>query len=93
MRRHLKRTVYRHFKDADSQVKAQVIANQTGFFDACAQGLFCNLGDGQVDFHAVRAILPEHGNDGCCTVEQDCGPQGENSPLYDDAKANREYLQ
>lgn len=41
-----------HFKDIDPVVKADVIAKSTGFYDACGQGIFCNLGDGEVDFPA-----------------------------------------
>jgi len=91
MRRHMDRIAYMHFKDTDPEVKAQVIANQTGFYEACAQGLFCNLGKGEVDFTAVREILRKHGYTGWCTVEQECDPQGPNSPL-NDAEANREFL-
>jgi inosose dehydratase len=63
-----------HFKDIDPDVKAAVIANRTGFYDACGQGIFCNLGQGDVDFPAVRQILLDHGFEGWCTVEQDCDP-------------------
>ena len=91
MRRHMDRISYMHFKDTDPNVKAQVIANQTGFYEACAQGLFCNLGKGEVDFPAVRKILIEQGYTGWCTVEQECDPQGQNSPI-NDAEANREFL-
>jgi inosose dehydratase len=63
-----------HFKDIDPEVKAEVIANGTGFYDACGQGIFCNLGDGDVDFPAVRQILLDNGFEGWCTVEQDCDP-------------------
>ena len=92
MRRHIGRISYMHFKDIDPAVKADVIAKRTGFYDACGQGIFCNLGDGDVDFPAVRQILLDHGFDGWCTVEQDCDPAGDTSPV-DDAKLNRTYLQ
>ncbi|MGI9400978.1 MAG: sugar phosphate isomerase/epimerase family protein [Rhizobiaceae bacterium] len=91
MKRNAGRISYMHFKDIDPVVKADAIANQTGFYDACAQGIFCNLGEGDVDFPAVRQILLDAGFDGWCTVEQDCDPQGDTAPMAD-AKANREYL-
>jgi len=91
MHRHMSRIAYMHFKDTDPKVKAQVIANRTGFYEACAQGLFCNLGKGAVDFRAVRQILLAQGYTGWCTVEQECDPQGQNSPITD-AEANREFL-
>jgi D-mannonate dehydratase len=57
MKRHMDRISYMHFKDIDPKVKAPVIANRTGFYEACGQGIFCNLGEGDVDFPAVRQIL------------------------------------
>ena len=92
MRRHVGRIAYMHFKDIDPQVKARAIANRTGFYDACGQGIFCNLGKGDVDFPAVRQVLLDAGYEGWCTVEQDCDPTLDVSPI-DDARANRDYLQ
>ena len=91
MKRHIGRISYMHFKDIDPQVKAQVIANRTGFYEACGQGIFCNLGDGDVDFPSVRQVLLDAGFEGWCTVEQDCDPAGDTSPVRD-AAANRDYL-
>ena len=92
MKKHMSRINYMHFKDIDPKVKADVIAKRTGFYDACGQGIFCNLGDGDVDFPAVRQLLLDAGFDGWCTVEQDCDPTGDTSPI-DDARLNRAYLQ
>ena len=92
MRRHADRLAYVHFKTTDPQVKAAAIAQRTGFYEACAEGLFCNLGDGEVDFGLVRRTLEKIGYDGWCTVEQDCDPVGPTSPIGD-ARTNRAYLQ
>ena len=92
MKRHMDRISYMHFKDIDPAVKQQVIANRTGFYDACGQGIFCNLGQGDVDFDAVRQVLLDAGFEGWCTVEQDCDPTLPGTPL-EDAQANREYLE
>ncbi len=91
MRRHMDRISYMHFKDIDPLVKAAAIAARTGFYEACGQGIFCNLGQGDVDFPAVRQVLLDAGFDGWCTVEQDCDPTLDVSPV-DDARANRTYL-
>ena len=91
MRRHIGRISYMHFKDINPVVKAKAVANRTGFYDACGQGIFCNLGTGDVDFPAVRQVLLDAGFEGWCTVEQDCDPLGGTSPV-DDARANRAYL-
>ena len=92
MRRHMNRISYMHFKDIDPQVKARAIANRTGFYDACGQGIFCKLGQGDVDFPAVRDLLLNAGYQGWCTVEQDCDPTLDVTPK-DDARENRAYLQ
>jgi inosose dehydratase len=92
MKRHIDRISYMHFKDIDPAVKKQVIAERTGFYEACGQGIFCNLGQGDVDFKAVRNILIDAGFEGWCTVEQDCDPTLPGTPI-EDARANRDYLQ
>lgn len=92
MKRHMERITYVHFKDINPKVKAQVVANRINFYDACGQGIFCNLGDGETDFPAVRQLLLDSGYDGWCTVEQDCDPEGDTSPVRD-AIANRTYLE
>ena len=91
MKRHIDRISYMHFKDIDPKVKAGAIENRTGFYDACGQGIFCNLGQGDVDFPAVRQLLLDAGFEGWCTVEQDCDPAKDVSPATD-ARANRQYL-
>ncbi|WP_306261116.1 TIM barrel protein [Pararhizobium sp. IMCC21322] len=92
MKRHMDRITYVHFKDIDPKVKANVVANRINFYDACGQGIFCNLGDGETDFPAVRQLLLDSGYEGWCTVEQDCDPEGDTSPI-NDAIANRTYLE
>lgn len=92
MQRHIERICYLHFKDINPVVRADVVARRTDFYQACAKGIFCNLGDGLADLEAVRNLLLENEYQGWCTVEQDCDPQGDTSPLKD-AAANRAYLQ
>ncbi|MDP5217110.1 TIM barrel protein [Ruegeria sp. 2205SS24-7] len=92
MKRNVGRISYMHFKDIDPEVKADVIEKRTGFYDACGQGIFCNLGQGDVEFAAVRQVLLDAGFTGWCTVEQDCDPTMDIRPT-DDARANREHLE
>jgi len=92
IQKYVSRISYMHFKDIDPKVKADVIANRTGFYEACGQGIFCNLGQGDVDFEAVRKVLLDANFEGWCTVEQDCDPTLDVRPI-DDARANRAYLQ
>lgn len=92
MNKHIGRISYMHFKDIDPHAKARVIKNRTGFYDACGQGIFCNLGEGDVDFPAVRQVLLDNRFEGWCTVEQDCDPTLDPDTLGD-ARRNREYLE
>lgn len=92
MKRHIDRISYMHFKDIDPAVKADVVANRTDFYKACGQGIFCNLGQGDVDFPAVRQVLLDAGFEGWCTVEQDCDPSMPGTPL-EDAESNRKFLE
>lgn len=92
MQKYMQRITYMHFKTTNAQVKANAIANQTGFYEACGQGIFCNLSDGEVDFKKVREVLLEYDFNGWCTVEQDCDPNLDPDSLGD-ARKNREYLE
>ncbi len=92
MERHMDRITYVHFKNTDAAIKAAAIANRTGFYDACGQGIFCNLSEGEVDFPAVRKLLVDANYSGWCTIEQDCDPTLDPDPERD-ARVNREYLQ
>ena len=92
MKRHMDRITYVHFKSTDPRVKAQVIKNRTGFYDACGQGIFCTLEEGEVDLPAVRDLLVSVGFEGWCTIEQDCDPEL-NPDSLGDARKNREYLE
>ena len=91
MKRYRERLAYVHFKDIDPNIRAKAVANRTGFYDACGQGIFCNLGKGMTNFKAVRDLLLSTAYEGWCTVEQDCDPTGPTSPV-DDARANRQFL-
>jgi inosose dehydratase len=90
-RRHSSRISYLHFKDIDPKIRRQAIENRTGFYDACAAGIFCNLGEGMVDFSALKSALVSTMFSGWATVEQDRDPTGARSTLAD-AASNLNYL-
>lgn len=92
MQRHMDRISYVHFKSTDAEIKNRAINNRTGFYEACGQGIFCNLADGEVDLPGVKHLLDTVGFSGWCTVEQDCDPLLDPDP-EGDARLNREYLQ
>jgi inosose dehydratase len=75
-RRHAERVAYFHLKD----LLPERLTVPLSFEQAVAEGVFCPLGDGVVDFGALRDALDEHGFDGWAAVEQDRLPTDSSSP-------------
>ena len=92
LRSYASRVRYVHLKDLATAVLRQAVDERVGFYEACARGVFCNLGQGAMDFEAFKAALEEVGYDGWATVEQDRGPLSVQSS-YHDAVANLAYLE
>lgn len=88
--RFAERIWYVHFKDCHPALLAQAKAEQWDYFEAVRRGLFCELGQGCVDFPAVLSWLHEKSYTGYITVEQDVLP-GMGSPKAS-ALRNRAYL-
>jgi inosose dehydratase len=61
-----------------------------GYFESVRQGVFCELGKGEVDFPAVLEELRRTGYPGWIVVEQDVLP-GMGTPK-ESADRNRTYL-
>ena len=81
---------YVHFKDCRPDVMAQTRVQEWDYFEAIEHGIFCELGQGCVDFPAVVQWLHETGYTGFITVEQDVLP-GLGTPLASNTR-NRSYL-
>jgi inosose dehydratase len=79
-RRHADRVAYLHLKDVDRGRLRAALARALSFEQAVAARVFCPLGEGDVDFAALRAALEEHGFDGWATVEQDRLPTDSGTP-------------
>jgi len=79
-----------HFKDHHPAVAQQSREKGWDYFESVANGIFCELGQGDVDFPAVIAELERLGYDGWGVVEQDVLP-GMGQPK-ESARRNREYL-
>lgn len=90
LERFANRIDYVHFKDFDPVIGDRARAGNWDYFEAVRQGVFCELGNGCVDFLAVKQWLVKHGYDGFVTVEQDVLP-GMGSPKAS-ARRNRDYL-
>jgi inosose dehydratase len=84
------RTWYVHFKDCHPNIADRARSEGWDYFDAIRQGVFCELGQGCVDFPAVLNMLKQRDYDGWVVVEQDVLP-GMGSPKQS-ARRNREYL-
>ena len=90
IRRHAGRIWHFHLKDHEPNVAAQARQNEWDYFTSVRNGIFCELGRGNVDFPAVLRELETAGYDGWAVVEQDVLP-GMGSPK-ESAGRNRAYL-
>ena len=81
---------YVHFKDYAPAIAAEARAQGWDLLQAMGHGLFCELGQGCVDFPAIVQWLQQHHYHGWVVVEQDVLP-GMGSPK-ESARRNREYL-
>ncbi|MBF6594783.1 MAG: TIM barrel protein [Thermaceae bacterium] len=81
---------YVHYKDCSPTVASQAREQGWNYKEAIAKGVFCELGQGSIDFGRVTRKLRQIGYDGWITVEQDVLP-GMGQPR-ESARRNREYL-
>ncbi|MGF1749232.1 TIM barrel protein [Vibrio cionasavignyae] len=85
------RLEYVHFKDINQAVFTQVIQNKVGFWQACAQGVMCPIGEGVIDYAAVYSALSQIGYSDWITIEQERDPKHSAGTL-NDIKQSRDYL-
>jgi inosose dehydratase len=85
------RVTHLHFKDVDPANRERVVRDGVEFDAAVAQGVFCPLGRGMVDFAAFRRALEDVGYAGWGSIEQDVDPGGNGDPLAD-AQASLAFL-
>jgi inosose dehydratase len=90
LERHADRIWHVHFKDHQPAVAERTRREGLGGVEAVGLGVFCELGQGDIDFPAVLAKLRQLGYEGWIVVEQDVLP-GMGSPR-DSAQRNRQYL-
>ena len=91
LKKYYNRIWHVHFKDFDPKVGQAARENNYDYFKSVAEGVFCELGNGNVDFKSIVAILNENGSDGWIVVEQDVLPGMGNPKVC--AKRNREFIQ
>jgi inosose dehydratase len=91
LRQHRERIWHVHFKDCHPEAAAKSRTEGWDYFTSVRNGIFCELGKGEVDFPAIKAELERTGYDGWIVVEQDVLP-GMGKPK-ESALRNREYLE
>ncbi|MFJ4142865.1 sugar phosphate isomerase/epimerase family protein [Pseudomonas sp. NPDC089734] len=91
LRQYAHRLDYIHFKDIDRSVFDQVMNERIRFFDACARGVMCPIGQGIIDYRELRELIGELDYQGYITVEQERDPRNSASVLQD-VTASRTYL-
>jgi inosose dehydratase len=91
LRRHADRIWHVHFKDHSPAVAARARQESWDAIRAVGEGLFCELGKGDIDFPGILAELKAMAYSGWIVVEQDVLP-GMGSPKAS-AGRNRAYIQ
>ncbi len=91
VREYGERVTYLHLKDCDPGIRELAIKERMDYFAAVAAGVFCELGQGGVDFPTLIAEMEGRGYDGWAIVEQDILTSDLEAPRQS-ARRNREYL-
>jgi inosose dehydratase len=79
-----------HLKDCDPSIRQRAKTEKWDYAASVRNGVFCELGKGEVDFPGVLARLEQAGYDGWLVVEQDVLPSM-GTPA-ESAARNRAYL-
>ena len=87
---HKNRIWHVHFKDCHPEIAAKSRAENWDYFTSVRNGIFCELGKGEIDFPLIKSELEKIGYDGWIVVEQDVLP-GMGKPK-ESAQRNRDYL-
>lgn len=90
--RHWDKVDYIHFKDIDASIYEEIMGEKIRFFDACAKGVMCPIGQGEIDYKSIFELLEKRGYGGYITIEQERDPRNTSSVLSDLAKS-RAFLQ
>ena len=79
-----------HLKDCEPAIKARARREEWDYQRSIREGVFCELGKGEVDFAGVLSSLRRAGYQGWLVVEQDVIPSL-GTPI-ESAARNRSYL-
>lgn len=79
-----------HYKGYNANLGAEARIREMNYLQAIDHGVFSELQDSHLDFHAITEALEDYGYDGWIVVEQDVN-RSLGNPL-ESAKRNREFL-
>ncbi|HUV13154.1 MAG TPA: TIM barrel protein [Acidobacteriota bacterium] len=88
---HFERIWHVHFKDCSLEISSEARRENWDYFESVRAGVFCELGQGCVDFQTIVDQLRKRAYEGWAVVEQDVLP-GMGTPEAC-ARRNRDYLQ
>lgn len=91
LRNHFDRIKHVHFKDCSNKIASEARLKSWDYFESVRAGVFCELGQGSVDFDSIIRELRERSYEGWIVVEQDVLP-GMGTPKVC-ARRNRQYLE
>ncbi len=81
---------YVHFKDVKQDIFERALKTQIGYFEACVEGVMCEIGRGALDYRGIIEMLKQIGFEGFCTIEQERDP-ATYEHAKDDLKRSCEY--
>lgn len=93
VRRYGPRIWHLHLKDVRLPVLESVRSEGRGFLEAVRRDVFCELGEGAVDFANIKQGLTHCGYDGWAVVEQDVDADQPGVKPFESAVRSRRYLQ
>lgn len=74
IRKYSSRIEYLHFKDIDKSIFDALFHEKIGFYEACFRRLMCPIGEGTLNYSAIRKALTDIDYRGWITLEQDRHP-------------------
>jgi inosose dehydratase len=90
LKKHKERIWHIHFKDCHPGIAAKSRNEGWDYFKSVANGVFCELGKGSVDFKSIVSELKAQKYSGWIVVEQDVLPGMGNPKVC--AQRNRDYI-
>jgi inosose dehydratase len=81
-----------HLKDVRLSILNRAREDKVGFLEAVRRGVFCELGDGDVDLKTVVQDIASTGYSGWAVVEQDVDTRNEEVRPLESAIRSRQYL-